>query len=231
MNRDHALAKIKKCMALGRSANPHEAAAAMRQAQKLMAEHGLSDTDVELSDVTETTCAAALNAPDWEVFLANVVAQAFGCDVLWTATRKWIGHKPRRKMAALFIGVGSHPEIAGYAWQVLDRQCSRQRLDHIRQQPKSCKLITLTARGDAFAVGWVHGVRQHLQEFAGDRHQRLLDAYKATRFPGGVGSETVKSRAVGRNVRDDSRVAGFVAGRATKLAHGVGNDALKALPR
>jgi len=135
MNRDQALAKIKKCMALGRSANPHEAAAAMRQAQKLMAEHGLSDTDVELSDVSETTCAAALNAPDWEVFLANVVAQAFGCDVLWTATRKWIGHKPRRQMAVLFIGVGSHPEIAGYAWQVLDRQCARQRLDHIRQQP------------------------------------------------------------------------------------------------
>ena len=33
MNRDDALKKIKKCLALGRSANEHEAAAAMRQAQ------------------------------------------------------------------------------------------------------------------------------------------------------------------------------------------------------
>ncbi len=48
MTRDKALAKIKKCLALGRSTNPHEAAAAMRQAQKLMAEHGLNDTDVKL---------------------------------------------------------------------------------------------------------------------------------------------------------------------------------------
>ena len=36
MNRDDALKKIKKCLALSRSANEHEAAAALRQAQALM---------------------------------------------------------------------------------------------------------------------------------------------------------------------------------------------------
>ena len=35
MNRDDALKKIKKCLALSRSANEHEAAAALRQAQAL----------------------------------------------------------------------------------------------------------------------------------------------------------------------------------------------------
>lgn len=41
MNRDQALSKIKKCLALAASANPHEAAAGTRQAQKLMAAQGL----------------------------------------------------------------------------------------------------------------------------------------------------------------------------------------------
>ena len=43
--KDTALAKIKKCLALAASPNPHEAAAATRQAQKLMAEYGLTETD------------------------------------------------------------------------------------------------------------------------------------------------------------------------------------------
>jgi hypothetical protein len=35
MDRETALTKIKKCLALAKSSNEHEAAAAMRQAQKL----------------------------------------------------------------------------------------------------------------------------------------------------------------------------------------------------
>ena len=53
MNRDDALKKIKKCLALGRSASEHEAAAAMRQAQKLMEQFGLREQDVSLADVAE----------------------------------------------------------------------------------------------------------------------------------------------------------------------------------
>lgn len=41
--------KIKKCLALGKSNNAHEAAAALRQAQKLMEKHGLSEEDLEKS--------------------------------------------------------------------------------------------------------------------------------------------------------------------------------------
>lgn len=228
MRRDQALSKIKKCMALASSANPHEAAAAMRQAQKLMAEHDISETDTALPDVGEAESPAALNCPQWEVFLANLVGRAFGCEVIWRATRRWIGQQRRRKMSVVFIGIGSAAEIAAYAWEVLDRQCARQRLDHIRKQPKTCKPITLTARGDAFALGWVMGVRQQLQDFAGERHQNLLDAYKALRFPD-LASSSVKSRVVGRNVRGESHAAGYTAGQAAKLHHGVGQATDQAL--
>lgn len=40
MNDQRILERIKKCLALSQSSEPHEAAAALRQAQKLMEMHG-----------------------------------------------------------------------------------------------------------------------------------------------------------------------------------------------
>jgi hypothetical protein len=223
MNRDQALSKIKKCMALGKSANPHEAAAAMRQAQKLMEQHGIDETEVALADVAEVRCRAALQSgPRWEARLADMIGEAFGCDVIWSAERKLIGFKFCRHTLVVFIGVGAAPHVASYAWALLDRQCSAQRLAHIRQQPKSCKSITRTARGDAFADGWVTGVRNKLQAFAGERHQLLIEQFCAVHYPN-MTTKVVKSRAVGRNVKDGSVHAGFVAGREAQLDHGIGN--------
>lgn len=62
MTRDEALQKIKKCLALAASPEQHEAAAAMRQAQKLMQQFGLSEVDVSLADVSEAG-QKAVNAP------------------------------------------------------------------------------------------------------------------------------------------------------------------------
>jgi hypothetical protein len=223
VNRAQALSKIKKCMALGKSANPNEAATAMRQAQKLMELHGISDTDVALADVSEVRCAVAMQSgPRWEVRLANMVADAFGCDVIWTAERKFIGHRSSVRTQVMFIGVGAAPQVASYAWLVLDRQCAAQRLAHVRQQPKNCKPITRTARGDAFADGWVIGVGDKLHSFAGERHQLLIDHFREIHHPNTI-TENSKSRAVGRNVKDDSIEAGFAAGRQAQLDHGIGN--------
>lgn len=49
---NRVLEKIKKCLRLATSDNPAEAAAGLRQAQKLMAMHGLTQSDLELSEVS-----------------------------------------------------------------------------------------------------------------------------------------------------------------------------------
>lgn len=223
MNRDQALSRIKKCMALSRSSNPHEAAAAMRQAQKLMQEYGIGEDDVQLAEVHEVNRRIAMqSAPRWEVALANLVGEAFACRAIFSARYAQIGARIGRRTSVVFIGVGNSPEVAGYAWDVLDRQCAQQRLAHVRQQPRSCKPITLTARGDAFAEGWVLGVREKLQAFSGDeRHQVLIEQYFVVNYPN-LTSAAAKSRAVGRNVREGSHEAGFVAGRQARLDRGVG---------
>lgn len=229
MNRDQALLKIKKCMALRASSNENEAAAAMRQAQKLMEQHGITEADVALADVSEVRCRAAMqSSPRWEARLASLVGEAFGCDVIWTSERKFIGYRVSSRTMVLFIGVGVAPQVASYAWAVLDRQCAGKRLEHVRQQPKSCKPITRTARGDAFADGWVTGVQDKLLAFAGDRHQELIEQYRGIHYPKTKEVRT-KSRAVGRNVKDDSLVAGYVAGQDAQLDHGIGSQARELL--
>jgi hypothetical protein len=228
MNRDQALAKIKKCIALGASANPHEAATAMRQAQKLMAQHDFSEADVALADVSEVNCRSAMTGPRWEVRLANLVAETFGCNVLWIARERLIGSSWRRVHSVSFIGVGAAPQVAAYGWAVLDRQCAQQRLAHIQQQPKNCKPVTRTARGDAFADGWVSGVRGKLTAFAGEKHQALIDHFMEVHHPNTT-SAPVTSRAIGRNVRHDSLALGFLSGQNAQLDRGVTAETLELL--
>lgn len=63
------LDKIKKCLALAASANEHEAAAALRQAQKLMETHGFTDEDVLASQASEIGAKAGGSASSatWEM--------------------------------------------------------------------------------------------------------------------------------------------------------------------
>ncbi|HCS0104737.1 TPA: DUF2786 domain-containing protein, partial [Escherichia coli] len=46
--------KLKKLLALAASGNPHEAALALRRARKLMDVHGITHSDIAMSDIDET---------------------------------------------------------------------------------------------------------------------------------------------------------------------------------
>ncbi|MDP3652430.1 MAG: DUF2786 domain-containing protein [Rhodoferax sp.] len=224
MTRDQALSKIKKCLALAKSSNPHEAAAAMRQAQKLMAEHSLSETDITLADVLAVaTPARHQTMTPWEVNLCDLIGDAFGCQYFCRTGRVLTKSlNVRKKMEYIFVGVGAAPQVASYTYDVLSRQCAGGRLEHIRKQPKNCKPITKTARGDEFARGWVIGVRGLIESFAGsERDQVLTEQFMATRYPA-LASVKVKDRTKGRNVAFNDSNQGYDAGKQAQLNRGVG---------
>lgn len=224
MDRDTALAKIKKCLALSKSANANEAATAMRQAQKLMAEHSISDGELQLGDVAEAeTAASGVVITTWDATLTRLVADTFGCEVI-SVMRRQLGRSGvlQRKRTMAFVGVGAAGEVASYCYAVLLRQVLRDRRAHMAKQPGNCKAATRTARGDAFALAWVAGVSDLVERFAGTETNRaLLETYMRTRYPDSVTSEA-KNRAVGRNVKDDSYRAGLAAGKKAQLDRGVG---------
>lgn len=226
MTRDEALDKIKKCLALAASSNPHEAAAAMRQAQKLMAQHGLDERDVSLADVAE--CAQdARNVPHvrWESALSSLVADAFGCLVHTGIQLKLNGQLHHRRVRTYtFVGVGPAAEVAGYAFAVLSRQCARDRRAYIGRQPKNCKPKTKVARGDTYAEGWVLGVSEKLDQFAGVTPVQLLETFMERKYPGATTS-VPRNRAVGKNVKGDEHWHGAAAGRKADLHHAVNGAA------
>ncbi|MBX3660711.1 MAG: DUF2786 domain-containing protein [Ramlibacter sp.] len=230
MNRDDAIKKIKKCLALSRSAEPHEAAAAMRQAQALMREYRVDDRDLSMIDVREVRVrAASMAANVWDVSLVNIVADAFGCSQYGSVRGRFndAGNYVRKR-EYVFVGVDAAADVAAYAYQVLSRQCAQARLAHIRKQPKNCKPITKTARGDAFANGWVCGVRDLVDRFAsGGKNETLLLAYMAEKHPD-LKTEEAKNKAA--KVKDMGHVlAGIKAGEKAQLNRGVGGIAPREL--
>jgi hypothetical protein len=218
MDRDTALNKIKKCLALANSSNPHEAAAAMRQAQALMRQHGLTEADVTLADVAEQSIKAPSNTiSQWQATLARSVAEAFGCEVYYCRHAKLGLHRVHRTTDVVFVGIGASSEVAGYAFDVLLRQAIRDRQAHIQAQPRKLKQRTKTARGDAFAIAWVLAVRSQLDKFAGNPdHAQLLVSYMAKTL-GDIGKFKPAARHLNRHVRDDSYAHGAKAGQQARL--------------
>jgi hypothetical protein len=224
MNRDDALKKIKKCLALGRSANEHEAGAAMRQAQKLMEQFGLREQDVSLADVREVkvkACSTAANT--WELSLVGLVAEAFGCETFghlegryndagnFVRTRHWV-----------FVGIDAAPTVAGYACDVLLRQCAKARLAHIAKQPKNCKPITKTARGDAFAQGWVAGAARLVERFAQPEADKALLLAYIEQHHGELKKGKARDTTKARKTDWGHFSAGHRSGQDAQLHRGVG---------
>lgn len=231
MTRDEALKKIKKCLALGRSAGEHEAAAAMRQAQKLMQEFNVREQDVSLLDVHEAAArAAGMAANAWEVQLVRVIAEAFGCDFFTQVEHDLSGSGSYvRRRLWVFIGIDAAPTIASYACEVLVRQCARQRMAHIAKQPRNCKQATKTARGDLFAKGWALAVGEKVSAMSRPAaDSALVLAYKEQKH-GDMETRKTRDSTQGRKLDSGHLHAGFRAGQAAQLHPGVGGQKPTAL--
>ena len=231
MTRDEALKKIKKCLALGRSAGEHEAAAAMRQAQKLMQEFNVREQDVSLLDVREAQArAAGMAANAWEVRLVGVIADAFGCDFFTKVEHDLNGSGSFvRRRLWVFVGIDAAPAIAGYACEVLVRQCARQRMGHIAKQPRNCKQATKTARGDLFAKGWVLAVAEKVTAISRPAADTaLVLAFQEQKY-GEMGRANMRDSTQGRKLDSGHLHAGFKAGQTAQLRPGVGGQKPTAL--
>lgn len=224
MDKETAIRKIKNCLALAKSDNPHEAASALRQAQKLMAMYKVDELDMSLADVMEAKVKAQnLSIIDWESGLACMIAQAFGCH---TYSQRGRGFNNNCKIVRIhnivFVGVGAASMVAQYAFEVLSRQCAKARRAHIAAQPKNCLTSTKTARGDEFAYGWVHGVERLVEKLADNTNdEELIGQYLAKTHPEMTVSK-VKDRTAGRNISAKDYFAGKTAAKDAKLDRGVG---------
>lgn len=220
MDHSKAIDKIKKLLRLAASDNPHEAAAAMRQARALMEKYRLEESDVQLSDVYE--CAARsgskITPPQWEANLVVAVSQAYACKVLFMSG---IGE---------WRFIGEMAELASYTMALLLRQIRQSRRDFISTQLKRCKPATKTKRADVFCSAWVSAVRKQVMAFAGnDEPSQATEAYMLKHH-----AETEKLDCRDRNANKGTGMRamtdamhGFIAAGDVRLNHGLnGQDQL-----
>jgi hypothetical protein len=219
------ISKIRKCLALAQSANEFEAAAALRQAQKLMLAHGISDADVEFADIQEAaTRAGAFRSPArWEADLACIIAQAFACATYFRCSN--------RKGSWVFVGVSPSGEIACYAFRVLSRQVRKARARYMHVVLKRYKAPKRTRLADVFCEYWVAGATKLVKDFVGDDATRArVTAYiKTQTFDQKL--KTTDRSADGKFSGADmaAGLAGSIAGRKAQLNRGVGSETRPAL--
>lgn len=217
MDHNKALDKIKKLLRLAASDNPHEAAAAMRQARSLMEKYRLEESDIQLSDVYE--CAARsgskITPPQWEANMAGAVTKAYACNLVFMSG---IGE---------WRFVGEMAELASYTMTLLLRQVRQCRRDYISVHLKRCKPATKTKRADVFCKAWVSTVRQQVMTFAGnDEPSTAAAAYMLKHH-----SDTEKLNCRERNANKGAGVRtitdamhGVLAAGEVRLNHGVGGQ-------
>ncbi len=221
-DRETAISKIMKCLALAKSANEHEAAVALGQAQAMMKKYGLDEQDILAAEASERAArSGAKKFPvAWEVRLAHLVSGAFGCQLVFQPGRGW-----STKADWLFIGCGPAPEIAGYAFEVLCRQAKVARAIYIKSALKRCKTTSKTRRADLFCNGWVSGASHLVTSLAPSRHQgTAIEAYMVRRF-GNLATLDPRDRNDGKNLKDchyRDLTAGRAQGRNAQIHHGVG---------
>ncbi len=154
--------KICKCLRLSESCNPNEAAAALRQAHRLMQKYHISEHQVRSAYVGEKALQSELAAspPFWALALVNLVADAFDC-------RGYVDRHYGTHSEFRFIGVGASAEVATYSFSVLLRKLSDARqgfLDDLQEIDE----LEQQRRADVFAQAWLFRVASTVRDFVGN---------------------------------------------------------------
>lgn len=211
-----AVAAVRKLLRLGKSANVHEAAAAMRQAQALMRQHSINETHVadhdDLGEV-ETARRRGSKPPVYAVNLANAVARGFGALLLVSAARTW---------SIKFFAPVWRAKLCEYAFVVLLRQLERDRRDYIRRVRLA---KNRAARGDIFGIGWARGVEDVLATWLVPDDERVkIAAQIAEKYPAVKQCQfAARLSKASQAVAMNDHVMGLERGRSARLNRGVGN--------
>lgn len=229
--RERILAKIKKCLSLSGSSNPHEAETALRQARKLMESLGVTMDDVESSCVGEafrrTGNGRKRHAPSWVGLLANLIAESFSCTPLLRCGMDGNG--------VMFVGIEPSPELAGYAFDVMYRQLAAARKKYLDENPPARRGVSRARRrneGVLFMKGWLYAVSQMISDFSGmdEETARAVNAYMDKNHPGTPSAKPSrkKARALSTRAELNAIQEGFASGSKAQLhkAAGVGASAL-----
>ena len=221
MNKDRIIEKIKKCLALGKSCEPNEAALALKRAQELMKKHGITTDDVSLSEIGRSGArvGAAQNPPRYFHYLILMICDVFGCQPIFEPDYNFM--TGRYVTDVSFIGFDPSPELAAYSFEVLSGQLSRGRKQYLSSLNKRLKRSTKTRRGNLWAEAWVKSAAKKAIPLSLSKEKEdLIEKWKAREYDRLTKAAPRETKFKGRG--DVEAVCkGVIAGSKAMLNHGV----------
>ncbi len=224
MNKKTVIEKIKKCLALSKSANQHEAAAALRQAMAFMEKYKIDADDPELLGIAEASIlgSGSQKPTVFEAVLANAIAQMMGCKVILSGDIKITKDLSFKKVAAWkFIGFDPAPEIASYAFDVLFRQLKKARSVFISENLKRVQIkANKVKRADLFCEGWVIEATKLVSDLNPDKEKmEQIQAYVQQKHNVRNSKPTDRNKKTNTNTdrAQNDLHAGRQAGKTAKL--------------
>jgi len=177
--------RLRKILALTKSGEAGEAAAALHQAKRLMEVHGLSEKDV--LDIQEAQLKlSGTDISSMEGALVNVIRQALGVEVLVCCQPRVKGGGRRGRASVVFIGEGANPQIALYAFSTLRRQIEANLAASLRdlqievgREPRDLRLPSRLRQ--EYARGWCSAVRKKIIELGATGPSPEVQAFAAKR--------------------------------------------------
>lgn len=165
MDRNKALDKIQKCLALGKSANEHEAAAALRQAQKLMERHGVTQQELDgigySCEQIQTSIQAGKksNLPVTLSMIIGLMQEAFGVRSIVEPELR----KSDYNWTVNYYGPEDRVMLAVYAHTVVARAVEEGWKTFLKANP----LYKGKPGGrSGYYYGWINSVKKQILSFA-----------------------------------------------------------------
>lgn len=219
MDKQSAIRKIKACLDLSKSPEPHEAARALRHAEALMRKFSIDHPELLAVGVDEnwTKSRATKTPPRYEASLALVVAKGFGCELLFE--RRFIAGE--REGGYLFIGAGPAAEVAAYTFAVLARKLQQARMAYSQEKLKRYRRNKIAA-ADLFCDGWVTAVAENVGAANVDVEQRIaIDAYMGLHHADLATAKTRGRELVDRTKANQHELNGWREGRKAQVHGGI----------
>ena len=209
--------KIRKCMRLAGSSNANEAAAALRQARKMMEAAGVSESDIDdnaaIGEVVKTKEPYGENT--YANLLIRTIRRAFGVE----AVREPGAGISKRRLNVRYIGPRGRVQLAIYAHRVVDRTITKawREIKHAYREQQGARL--------GFRVAFLASVIDQIEALAPTEAEAThIAAYKAAKY-GKNGLTIGKPRNI-IGMDDAAALEGRIAAAGFKLHRPMNEDRL-----
>lgn len=162
------LEKIRRCLALSKSANEHEAALALEKARELMEKYNIEEGDLEnqtIDDIIEIDFMIGLESNEPEKVLAVWLGKAFFVTPIIMNVTKTPRSKKVTARAIRFIGHKADVAATTYIFSYMMNLIHIKAQDYFESKKKAKKWTDEKAPEvkDAFALGFAYAVVEKLK--------------------------------------------------------------------